>query len=184
MNLVDLRGLAKLNLCEECYLKYIHIIEPNIKPWMSLEPLIYCRNIESEINLMVMKLEGVFGEYTILSIDEDIDEKLAEGFDIKAYREIKKDWTFHRKIEYLKKKGIIQTSSYKLLHKVRETRNNFTHDPYINIPEKDLELLECVNNLTNWLRLATIFSEKESAYIISNAEKYAERLLSLYNIHP
>jgi len=180
----DLRGLAKLNLCEECYKKYTAIIEPNIRPWMSLEPSIYCRNVDFFITLMVMKLEGVFSGYTFLTIDEDMDEKNAQGVNIKAFRNIKRNWSLSRKIDYLKEHGILKASSHKLLHKARKIRNIFSHDPFINIPEKDLELLECASTLTDRLWSATEFSEKNSVYMLSNAEKYAELLLSTYNMRP
>jgi len=183
MSIEDLKYLAKLNLCEECYSKYTAMIEPSIKHWWSLEPLIYWREIESCITQIVMKHKGVFkGEIIFISIDEDMDEKFAEKVDVKAFIDIKR-WKFIRKINYLKKQGILQNSSYKLLNKVRKIRNVFIHNQFTEIPEKDLDLFSCASTLTNYLWNATMinWSEKQSADLKSIAEKFAEQLLLIYN---
>ncbi len=55
----DLGNVAELNLCKSCFQKYKMIIEPTIRDWLS-KPLEDWRDIESDINEMVMITKGVF----------------------------------------------------------------------------------------------------------------------------
>jgi hypothetical protein len=46
--LEDLRKLAELNLCKDCFMKYEAMIEQTIKGWLS-QPLSDFRQLESQI---------------------------------------------------------------------------------------------------------------------------------------
>jgi len=173
----DLRKLAELNLCSDCFLKYKALIEPNVKQWL-FKPLSDWRTVESYVTQMVMKIKGVFkGELIFISLDEGDDEKYADEVDAKAFRKIKK-WSFKRKIDFLHKNGILQDSSHRFLDKVREVRNTI-HDEFVELSEKDLTLFYMASAITSQIYMATMYSPKMniSPNLISNAEKIAEQLL-------
>lgn len=182
MSIKKLRKIAELNLCENCYGTYKAILEPTIKQWL-FKPLNDWRQVESDITQMVMKLKGVFKTDKIfLSLDEDSNEKYANEVDVKTFRKISYGWGFKKKIQYLKKKGVLQDSSYNLLYRVNQIRNRI-HDPFKEFSEQDFALFYWASAITRQIHSATVFSKLEhiSENLKSNAENLAQQLLSRIN---
>ena len=173
----DLRKVAELNLCNDCFLKYKAVIEPTIKQWL-FKPLSDWRVVESYATQMAMKIKGVFkGQLIFLSLDEGDDEKYADEVDAKAFRKIKK-WNLKQKIDFLHKNGVLQDSSYRFLNKVREVRNRI-HDEFAELSEQDFTLFYMASAITSQIYMATMHNlgENTSTNLKSNAEKVAEQLL-------
>ena len=182
MSLKNLRKIAELNLCENCYEKYKAILEPTMKKWL-LNPLSDWRNVESNITQMVMKLKGVFKtDLIFMSLDEDSNEKYANEVDVKTFQEIKHRWGFKKKIKYLKDKGVLQDSSYNFLYKVSDIRNKI-HELFDGFSEQDLNLFRWADAITSQIYYATMFKwgENTSSNTKANAEKVAEQMLSKIN---
>jgi len=180
MSIKSLRKMAELNLCKDCYEKYKALLEPTIEKWL-FNPLSDWRDVESCITRMVMKLEGVFkSDIIFISINEN-SNKFADKVDVKAFRGIKK-WSFKKKIDYLKKHGILAESSYNLLDRVREVRNKI-HDIFSEFSQQDLALFSLARGITYQIYDATIlsFGDTMSKNMKSNAEKVAEYWLSKIN---
>lgn len=180
MSLKNLRKIAELNLCEDCYEKYKALLEPTIEKWL-FNPLRDWRDVESCITRMVMKSKGVFkSDLIFISIDED-SNKFANEVDVKTFREIKK-WAFKRKIDYLKKEGILGDSSYNFLDRVRKIRNRI-HELFNEFSEQDLALFSLAREVTFQIYNATMFNlgDAMSKNIKSNAEKVAKHWLSKIN---
>jgi hypothetical protein len=120
-----LRKMVEWNFCDTCFEKYKEFIEPTIQSTIvSLlsRPLADWIETESEITQMVMKNKGVFkGTAIVISLGKE-ESNFDDMVDVKAFKEIKM-WNIKRKIDYLHDAGVLQDSSYELLHKARETRN-------------------------------------------------------------
>ena len=88
----------------------------------------------------------------------------------------------HKKIRYLKKKGVLQDSSYNFLYRMNRIRNRI-HEPFKEFSEQDLALFSRASAITHQIHSATMFSKLEpiSENLKSNAEKVAEQLLSKIN---
>ena len=177
MEINKLRGIAKLNFCKECYAKYTAFIEPNIRPLS--QPLPDWRGAESTLTQLVMKHKGVFkGDVIFIAIDNDMDEKWPGQVDVIAFKEIKK-WSLKRKLDYLRRHGILQNASYAFLNKVREIRNKI-HEEFYDFSEEDMTLFRYARFITDQISGAILYDMPEtfSATMTSNAEKMAEQLLS------
>jgi hypothetical protein len=177
----DLRRMAELNLCENCFKNYKMLIEPTIRDWLS-NPLSDWSEVELHITQMVMKTKGFFkGKLIFNSLDEDSNEKLSDKIDVKDFKATKK-WSFKWKIDYLHKKGILNISSYKVLDTAREARNKI-HDPYAPYSEHDRTLFHIANVITNQIWCATIIEmgEDTSNNLKSEAEKMSEQYLDNLN---
>ena len=177
MDIESLRKVAELNLCKDCYQKYLALIEPSIKH-LAFKPLDDWRNAESYITQMVMKHFGIFkGDMTIISLDEDEDEKYADQVDVKSFHKLEK-WPFKKKIAYLHKHGILQDCSYNFLYKVSDVRNRI-HDWFQEFSEQDLALFGWASSIASQIHSATAINWPAdiSANMKSNAEKTAEWLL-------
>lgn len=175
-NIQDLRKLAELNLCSECFLKYKALIEPNVKEWL-FKPLSDWRTVESYVTQMVMKLKGIFkGDSIFISLDEGDDEKYTDEVNAKAFRKIKR-WGFKQKIDFLHDEGILLDSTHRFLDKVREVRNTI-HDEYAELSEKDLALFYMASAITSQIYMATMYPMASvTSNFVANAEKVAEQLL-------
>src|SRR5437667_532852 len=100
----SLRKFAELNLCPDCYPKYLALIEPQVER-MALDSLYYWRMTESLVTQMVMKQEGVFKSRSVfLSLDEGESSKFADQVDYRVFRRISR-WSFSRKNKYLHDNG-------------------------------------------------------------------------------
>jgi hypothetical protein len=177
MDIESLRKFAELNLCKDCYQKYLALIEPSIERWL-FKPLDDWRNVESYVTRMVMEHFGVFKSDAIyISLAEDAEEKYGDEVDVKAFRKIEK-WGFKKKIEYLHEYGILQDSSYGFLYKMSNIRNRI-HDWFQEFSEQDLALFRWANTITLQIHDASTIklSTEISANMKSNAEKTAEWLL-------
>lgn len=177
MEINKLRGIAKLNLCKECYNKYTALIEPNIIPLS--QPLPNWRGAESTLTQLVMKHEGVFkSDIIFISIDENMDEKWPGQVDVIAFNKIKM-WSVKKKLDYLRKHEILKQASYNFLNKVRKIRNKI-HEEYYDFSEEDMRLFRYARAITDQISGAIMYDMPEdlSVAMISRAEKLAEQLLS------
>ncbi len=175
----DLRNYAKLVLCETCFQKYKALIEPSIEDWLS-NPMDDWKKVESHITQMVMKTEGIFkGNSNIILISLDKGSNGAFGVKVyeKGFKSIKK-CSFKKKIDYLRKKTILQSSSYELLDKARDVRNKI-HDDLAKFSEQDRNLFYIASLVTFQIWNATIgdWGEDISTNFKSNAEKIAKQCL-------
>jgi predicted GNAT family acetyltransferase len=181
-----LRKLAELNLCEDCFLKYKEIIEPNVQEYLS-QPLSDFRQAESQITQMVMKAEGIFKDKRwILSFNKGEEEKVAKYIDVKGFRKIEK-MGFKDKIDYLRKKGILQDCSYRLLDKAREARNKIHAEPILAaMSEKDYTLFSMASWITGqiWSAMRFDWEEEIVTNIKSNTERVAEQWLRTLQARP
>jgi hypothetical protein len=182
----NLRKLAELNLCKDCFWKYKAMIEPTIKIWLS-QPLSDFRQAESEITQMVMKTKGVFkGKMWVLSFNKGEEEKVAEYIDVKAFRKIEK-MRFKDKIDYLHENGILQDSSYRLLDKAREARNKIHAEPIVaELSEEDYTLFSMASWIASqiWSAMRFDWEEEIITNIKSNTEKVAEQWLKTLQTKP
>jgi hypothetical protein len=177
MEIERLRKDAELNLCKDCYQKYLALIEPTIERWL-FKPLDDWRTVESYVTRMVMIHKGVFKSDAIyISLSEDAEEKCGDKVDVKAFRKIKK-WRFKEKIKYLHEHGILQDSSYGFLYKMSNIRNRI-HDWLMEFSEQDLALFRWAKTITLQIHDASTIKlpTEISANMKSNAEKTAEWLL-------
>jgi hypothetical protein len=130
--------IAELNFCHDCYNKYLALVEPTIKLLLA-RPLGYWRETEADITQMVMKHKKVFTDDKILGVylsrGEKPEEWITNGIDIKTYREIER-WGCKSKLKYLRKHGVLEDASYRLLDTARNLRNNI-HDLTYDFPDQD-----------------------------------------------
>jgi hypothetical protein len=181
-----LRKNAELNLCKDCFRKYLAIIEPSIKRYVS-QPLYDFRQAESQITQIVMKTKGVFkGEMWVLSFNKGEEKEVDDYIDVKAFRKIEK-MRFKDKINYLHKKGILKDSSYSILDKAREARNKIHTEPILTgLSEEDYALFSMASWITSQIYTMIRFDmgEEITTNIKSNTEKVTERWLkTLQNKH-
>lgn len=177
MDIEGLRKLAELSLCEDCYQKYIALIEPTIKRLLS-KPFREWTIIESYVTQMVMKLERVFKEDGLIMIyvDEEKDDinKIRDKVNVTAFQKIKR-WGFKRKMEYLQDSGVLQNSSYESLEKARNIRNKAIHDELYEFSSEDRALIHAAYNTTSQLYYATVYSsEKEEARALKRKKRRKE----------
>lgn len=188
MSLGRLRKTAESHFCEKCYRKYIALIEPTIKRWLTT-PLRDWGEIEHYVTQMVRKLEGVFKAEKgpiLVSIgdDEELPEDLSDTVDLEAFRKFKRKFpfrTFKWKINYLRKHGILQNSSYKLLDILREFRNKL-HGYDYKFTEQELNLFtqaRAIVSMMHWAVMWIQAKDRLESYKVA-FEKRAEQLLSAY----
>ncbi len=177
----DLRRIAELNLCENCFQKYKMFIEPTIRDWLS-NPLSDWSEVELYVTQIVMKTKGIFkGKLIFISLDEGSNEKHSDEVDVNGFKQTNY-LSFKRKIKYLRKEEILKDPSYKVLDKAREIRNKI-HDPYAPYSEHDRTLFHIANVITYQIWYATMIEvgEDTSNNLKSKAEKIAEEYLENLN---
>lgn len=175
----DLREVAKSNLCKTCFQKYKALIEPSIEEWLS-NPMDDWKEVESYITQMVMKRKEIFkgnSNIILISLDKGSNGAFGVKVDEKFFKKIKKS-SFKCKIDYLRKEGILQSSSYELLNKARDARNRI-HDVFAKFSEQDRNLFYVASIVTFHIWNATMgnWGDDISTNIKSNAEKFAEQYL-------
>src|SRR5438128_10759145 len=94
-SLMSLRKFAELNLCKECYPKYLALIERNVEA-MLLDSFHDWRSAESIVTQMVMRQKGMFKTgSTIIYLSEN-DSPSEELVDVTEYKKVK-FWDFKDK---------------------------------------------------------------------------------------
>ena len=178
MSLRRLRETAKLNLCEDCYKKYMMVMEPTIKRWLT-EPLRDWGDIEHNVTQMVMNI-------ILIDIDEDeeLPEHLSGKVDVEGFRKFKRKFPFRTskwKIDYLHRQGILKEHSYSLLNKVRQIRNTL-HGYEYKFTEQELNLISQTRAIVSGLHWAVMWLSKKDIVesVKDSAEKTAEKLLITY----
>jgi len=98
-----LKKMAELNFCQECYQKYLMFIHGEIEYLLS-EPISDWREVEANINKLMMKAKGFYRKNASMTIYPDMES---------YYEEMRKGrWGFKRKIDFLREEGIVGESSY------------------------------------------------------------------------
>jgi hypothetical protein len=175
MSLEYLRKLAKNNLCEQCFKKYKQIIEPSLEEWR-FNPLYSWNHSEMLIQITVMKLEGVYKSESIFWELNDEEEKSGE-VDVRAFRKIQK-WSMKKKLDCLKKHGVLREKAYELLNIARKRRNKI-HGVFSGISEDDYKLFNAIVPVVNSLYIGTLYPPPiENVDLISESERIADKLLS------
>ncbi len=174
MSLDYLRELAEKNLCDQCFQKYKQIIEPTLEQWRS-NPLYLWNHSEMQIQIMVMKLEGVYRTESIFwELDEE-DEKSGE-VDVESFRRIQR-WSMKRKLDCLKEHGVLGQKTYELLNIARKRRNKL-HDVFSGISEDDYGLFNKISQVVTTLFIGNLYPPPiVNLDLISTSERIAEKLL-------
>lgn len=174
----QLRLQAKLSLCDKCKPVYTSMIEPEIielvrsyfNDW---------KDIELRITNLVMKFEGVYKTDLIVNTIKSKENKKYNYVDYEKFKKIEREG-FEDKIKCLKKKGILQKHSYKLLDLVRLRRNKI-HKPSESFVTSDFVAFSYGAHITHniWLSIFGKFDESISKRLQEGAEKQAELYCSL-----
>lgn len=183
MSIRKLRELARLNLCNNCFRRYLSLIEPSVRLFR-YRPLRDWGEIENHITWMTMKLNGVYKQKDpagpiLLDIgDGEPEEAFSKDVDVKAFREIQKNWGFMKKARYLREQGILKTSSFKLLVYLSEIRNKL-HKPDYEFRESELRRMFQARPLFTALGWRVLFSADQNliSQIVNSVEKQAEKML-------
>lgn len=121
----DIRGTAKLNLCDRCYPVYTSLIEPNFKgildeffhDWQEVEALVFG---------MVLKHAGAIKRPTefILEIDERDLPKFVDNIDADIYKHVKHEYRYFKdQLKYLHDNGVIGPKLRDYIIQVQKRRN-------------------------------------------------------------
>lgn len=177
----DIRQLAKSNLTPECYETYLTIIHPNIKTIIT-NYLRNWQNVELYVTLTVMRHMGIFKtSLSFHSIDDDAEEKYGDKLDVAKFRDVK-TWWLKKKIDYLRKEGVLGENSFKLLDALRKKRNKI-HEPGMVFSEKDLQEFSIGYTVMFYIHTTQSdnLPEEEHNRIRNMAEKWAEEALKVIN---
>ncbi len=159
-----LKNLAKLNFCDDCYVKYLELIHGEIEYLLS-EPISDWRETEQNINLFWIKAKGF---YTVKSgIFSPCENAFKE-----AYSPIN---SMNKKLKFLKKEGLITEYIYEFLDKVRDRRNK-VHPPN-KFSKQDYFLFQEAKKITNIMQPSIIFDLSADRWNLAYVEKYAKQLL-------
>ena len=164
----QIKRLAELNFCENCYSKYVVLIHGNIEYLLS-EPLADWRETEANINIIWIKAKG-------------LSSVTPTGFSVPdgAFKKARKE-SVYDKLEFLKEEGIIKNSTYEFLNKVRKIRNK-VHPPS-KFSKQDYFLFREAKALTDSMFLPIIHELKDDRWVqsLANVEKRAKYLLEKNN---
>lgn len=168
-----LKKMAELNFCEKCYQKYLDLIHGEVECLLS-EPIYDWRQVEANINNMMMKAKGFYKKTNSTVITPD-----REAFD-KEMREQK--WGFKRKINFLQKQGIIKESLHAFLDRISKIRHR-VHKERTKFSEQDYDLFREAKALTDAIVWLILFDLKDDILkrLLTNVEKRAKQVLSKLN---
>ena len=149
-----LREFVKLNLCDECYQKYLALVERQVKQ-LVLDPFYYWRTAESIVTQMVMREQGAYKTSTIvLSINETVPGDWESLVDIRKFRQVSR-MKFWQKSKFLRDEKILPESCYQVLKLAGKVRNNIHVDPAVfAMTEKDLELFRYAHQIAYQIQFA------------------------------
>ena len=168
----QLKKMAELNFCKDCYQKYLALIHCGVEYLLS-EPLSDWRQTEANIDIMWIKAKGLYNGVNSTVFFPH------EGALQKAKKE--KLW---RKLKYLKAKGILNDSTYEFLGKVSERRNKIHSQTKFS--KQDYVLFREAKALTGTMQIPIIHDLKDDGWknVLANVEKHAKQLLSKLNSKP
>ena len=181
MSIEFIRKVAELHLCPDCFEKYKRIIEPSLRVWRA-SPLGVWNQTEWMIESILMKLEGAYKDEKTIIVGNRKEMKNSPEVNSEAYSRIENKWpSFKRRIDYLKKKGVLSKNTYKILDIARKRRNKI-HDvfDFRGIKEEDYKLFESVSPIVENLFMAILlYPDREDMFklLFSNAEMWAKNLL-------
>jgi hypothetical protein len=174
-----LREFAKLNLCDECYPKYLGLIEPQVKQ-LALDQFYYWRTAESIVTQMVMKEKGAYKTNTIVISANEKPGDWESLVDIRKFRQVS-SMKFWEKIEFLRGEKILSESCYQVLKLASNVRNNIHLDPMVfAMTEKDLELFRYAHQIAYQIQFARNtdwFIDDVKQQMILQADKTAGRVM-------
>lgn len=163
----ELRKIAELNFCKDCYPKYLALIHGEIEYLLS-EPIADWRETEQNINYIWIKAIGLYtvksGVFSICQI------ALEEAYSHKN--------PISRKLDLLKSEGLIEKHTYDFLKRVCKKRNKI-HPPQ-KFSKEDYFLFQEAKKITNLLYLSIVHDScsdiwKNGAYIEMRAKKLLEK---------
>src|SRR6266480_3037628 len=175
-----LREFVKLNLCDECYPKYLGLIEPQVRQ-LALDQFYYWRTAESIVTQMVMKEKGGYKTNTIvLSTNMKIPGDWESLVDIRKFRQVS-GMKFWQKIKFLRDEKILPESCYEVLRLASNVRNHIHVDPAVfAMTEKDLELFRYAHQIAYQIQFARNtdwFTDDVKQQMILQADKTAGRVM-------
>lgn len=149
--IAELRGLAELNLSDECFQKYLQLIEPGIESMLG-EYFKHWQNFEAFLSLSLMRHLGAFKtRVAVIQLDEDEIEKFGDQVEISKYRKVR-DMSVFLMIEYLWEHQLIGPKTQEFFHFVRKRRNRIhTYDGIWS--EEDRALFEWAWSLVHHVYL-------------------------------
>jgi hypothetical protein len=159
-----LKKLAELNFCEDCYLKYLALIHPEIEYLLS-EPIFDWRQTEHNIDVLWIKAKGLY------------DVKKSPMFSpLENAFQIAKGEKLWGKLKFLRENGIINNFTYRFLDKVSKRRNKI--HSLSKFSKQDYTLFREAKALTDTVMLPIIFDLKDPwKKQLDNVEKRAKWLL-------
>jgi len=164
-----LRKMAELNLCQECYQKYLMFIHGEIEYLLS-EPISDWRQVETDITLLAVKAKGAYKKTNsgIFTPDE------------KAFKHIQKEKLW-KKLKILKETGVLGENLYRFLDEVSKIRNKI-HPPN-KFSEQDYILFREAKALTTTILTPVLFDLKDDTWnkVLVTVENRAKWLLSKLN---
>lgn len=141
-----LKKLAEINFCEDCYNKYLLLIQGEIEYLLS-EPIADWRQTEHNIDVLWIKAKRLY------DLKSSMFHPNANAFQ-KAKEE--KLW---KKLKFLRANGIINNFTYKFLDKV-STKRNKIHS-LSKLSKEDYILFREANAITSIMNPIIIFDLKE-----------------------
>ena len=167
-----LKSLAKANFCDDCYQKYLTLIQGEIEYLLS-DPISDWSETEENITKMFLKYKGYFKQTVLGTQSLDLSEE--------DLRRIRKSPNFYNKIDILHKNGILKENVYKFLDYVRKRRNKI-HPPN-RFSEQDYKLFRQAKELTQTIFRPILFDlqNDRSEKLLANVETYVKHLLSKLN---
>lgn len=114
-----LKNLAKANFCNDCYQKYLTLIQGEIEYLLS-DPIPDWNETEENITKMFLKYKGYFKQTDWGTLSLDLREE--------DLQRIRKRPDLKIKIDILHEHGILKENTYKFLDYVRNRRNKI-HPP-------------------------------------------------------
>ncbi len=177
VSIKSLRRLAELNLCKECYPKYVALIEDNVER-MLLDSLHDWRSAESLVTQMVMRHKGVFKTGTTVIAIRDGDNPPEDLVDVRGYKEVE-FWDFSRKLKYLHNDKILPDNCYEALRIAGRIRNKLHTDPVaFRFSERDLQLFNCVHRIASHIQFLQMDHAVElSEQFRLGAEEFAKQVV-------
>lgn len=179
----ELRKIAQLNLCDNCYQKYLAFLEPTIKEYVA-RPLSDWGEVEEHLAYLTMRKRGVFKNDKIMSFKDGEEGNYPDEIDVANYRSYKKRLrNAHSQIEYLHREGVFGENTYRLLNKARMARNKIHPAPDAVFSKEDYGLFYVAKAITSQLRWFPFLNlGKEMPPDMKMAiEKFAEQYLTQRN---
>jgi len=165
----NMRKMAELNFCENCYQTYLALFHGRIEYLLS-EPISDWRQVEADITLMTVKAKGAYKK-----TDPDLFSP-----NEKAFEKIQKEKLW-KKLKILKEAGVFGDNLCRFLDEVGKIRNKI-HPPN-KFSKQDYILFREANALTSTMLAPVLHDLKDDVWnrVLLGVENRAKWLLSKLN---